>query len=142
MARSTKDREIQVQKPAQSLAHFQTKLGTGPGEDGGLIKPILLGAVALVVVGLAVAGWSAWQSSAAEKHEAALSTLQMEVEGDGVAPVPAAEVERRMRERLSRLEALVAAAPSSRRAATAGQLATWRLTLDGKGPAPAKGDEP
>lgn len=142
MVRSTKDREIQVQKPAQSLAHFQTKLGTGQEEDGGLIKPILLGVVALVAVGLAVAGWSAWQSSAAEKHEAALSTLQMEVEGDGVAPLPAAEVERRMRERLSRLEALVAAAPSSRRAATAGQLATWRLTLDGKGPAPAKGDEP
>ena len=142
MARSSKDREIQVQKPAQSLAHFQSKLGTGEEEDGGLIKPILIGVVALAVVGLAVGGWSAWQSSATEKHEAALSTLQMEVEGDGVASLPAAEVERRMRERLGRLEALVTAAPSSRRAATAGLLATWRLTLEGKGPVPAKADEP
>ena len=142
MARSTKDREIQVQKPAQSLAHFQTKLGSGPGEDGGLLRQITIGAVALVALGLVVGGWSAYQSSAAEKHEAALSTLQMEVEGDGVAPVPAPEVERRMRERLGRLEALVAAAPSSRRAATAGLLATWRLALEGKGPVPAKGDEP
>ena len=63
MARSTKDREIQVQKPAQSLAHFQTKLGTGQEEDGGLIKPILLGVAAVVAVGMVVGGWSAWQLS-------------------------------------------------------------------------------
>jgi hypothetical protein len=141
MAQPTKHRQIQVQKPAQSLAHFQTKYNQGQEEDGGLLKPILLGAGALVVVGLLIGGWSAWRASAIEKHEAALSALQVEVEGDGVAPLAAPEVEKRMRERLGRLEGLVTSAPSSRKAATAGLLATWRLTLDGKGSAPAKAED-
>jgi hypothetical protein len=141
MARPTKEREIQVQKPAQSLAHFQTKLGQGQEEDGGLLKPILLGAVSVVVLGLLVAGWSAWQSSKAEKHEAALAALQMEVEGDGITPVPPAEVEKRMRERLGRLQTLASEAPASRKAATEGLLATWRLTLDGKAPAPTPAED-
>ena len=54
MAQTTKNREIQVQKPAQSLAHFQTKLGKGEEEDGGLLKPILIGVAALVLVGVAL----------------------------------------------------------------------------------------
>ncbi len=141
MARPTKNRQIQVQKPAQSLAHFQTKFNQGQEEDAGLLKPILIGAAAVVAVGLIFGGWNAWQTSAAEKHEAALAALQIEVEGDGLSPVPAAEIEKRMRERLGRLEALVNAAPSSRKAATAGLLATWRLTLDGRGPAPAKAED-
>ncbi|GLH67490.1 hypothetical protein [Geothrix edaphica] len=142
MAQPTKNREIQVQKPAQSLAHFQTKLGKGEEEDGGLLKPILMGVAGVVLVGVLYGAWSAYQTSAAEKHEAALSALQMEVEGDGVTPMPPAEVEKRMRERLGRLEALVADAPSSRKAATAGLLASWRLALDGKGQAPAKAEDP
>ncbi len=141
MARPTKDREIQVQKPAQSLAHFQTKLSQGQEEDAGLLKPILLGVGVVVVLGLVVGGWLAWQSAAAEKHEVALSALQMEVEGDGVVPPTPADLEKRMRERLGRLEALVSAAPSSRKVATAGLLATWRLTLDGKGLAPTKAED-
>ncbi len=141
MAQPTKHRQIQVQKPAQSLAHFQTKYNQGQEEDGGLLKPILLSAGAVVVVGLLAGGWSAWRTSAIEKHEAALSALQVEVEGDGVAPLAAPEVEKRMRERLGRLEGLVTSAPSSRKAATAGLLATWRLTLDGKGTPPAKGED-
>jgi len=138
MARPTQKREIQVQKPAQSLAHFQTKLGQGQEEDAGLLKPILIGLAAVVAIGLIVGIWTAWQGSVAEKHEAALAALQMEVEGDGLAPVPTPEVEKRMRERLGRLEALVQAAPSSRKATTAGLLATWRLALDGQGQAPAQ----
>ncbi|HEX4845213.1 MAG TPA: hypothetical protein VFV26_03275 [Geothrix sp.] len=132
MARPTKDREIQVQKPAQSLAHFQTKLGQGEEADGGLLKPILIGVASVVLLGVAYGAWGAFRTQAAEKHEAALSALQMEVEGDGITPLPPAEVEKRMRERLGRLEALVSQAPSSRKAATAGLLATWRLALDGK----------
>lgn len=138
MARPSSNREIQVQKPAQSLAHFQTKVAQGQEEDGGLLKPILIGVVSLVSLGVIYGAWSAWRNSAAEKHEAALSALQIEVEGDGLVPLPASEVEKRMRERLGRLEALVNAAPSSRKAATAGLLDTWRLTLDGKGQASAK----
>jgi len=140
MARPTKEREIQVQKPAQSLAHSQTKLGQGQEEEGGLLKPILIGVSSLLVLGLIYGGWSAWRASAIEKHEAALSALQMEVEGDGVVPMPAVEVEKRMRERLGRLEALAASAPSSRKAVTQGLLATWRLSLEGQGQAPTKAE--
>ena len=141
MARPTKNRQIQVQKPAQSLAHFQSKVKQGQEEDAGLLKPILIGIASVVAVGLIIGAWSAWQTSAAEKHETALAALQIEVEGDGITPVPAAEVEKRMRERFGRLETLVNSAPSSRKAATAGLLATWRLTLDGKGQAPAKAED-
>lgn len=138
MARPTKNREIQVQKPAQSLAHFQTKLGRQEDEDAGLLKPLLIGLGALVLVGILYGGWSAYQDQALEKHEVALSALEMEVEGDGVTPVPPAEVEKRMREHLSRLEVLVNQAPSSRKATTAGLLASWRLALDGKEQAPTE----
>jgi len=138
MARPSNSREIQVQKPAQSLAHFQTKVAQGQEVDGGLLKPLLIGVASLVALGIVYGAWSAWRSSVAEKHEAALSALQMEVEGDGLVPVPAPEVEKRMRERLGRLEALVSKAPSSRKAASAGLLDTWRLTLDGKGQVSAK----
>lgn len=142
MARPTKDREIQVQKPAQSLAHFQTKLGQGHDDEGTLLKPILIGLASLVVLGLAYGGWSTWRSQAVEKHEAALSALQMEVEGDGLKPVAPAEVEKRMRENLGRLETLAASAPASRKAITEGLLGTWRLALDGKQPVSAKADDP
>jgi hypothetical protein len=141
MARAPKDREIQVQKPAQSLAHFQTKLGRGDERDGGLLKPLLIGAASLVALGLIYGAWSAYRTQAAEKHEAALAALQMEVEGDGITPLPPTEVEKRMRERLGRLEALVAQAPSAQKAATEGLLATWRLSLDGKAAAPATAED-
>ncbi|HEX7554754.1 MAG TPA: hypothetical protein VF378_14460 [Geothrix sp.] len=141
MARPSTSREIQVQKPAQSLAHFQTKLGQGEEEDAGLLKPILIGAVSVILLGLLYGAWNAWHSGVIEKHEAALATLQMEVEGDGITPPAPAEVEQRMRERLGRLDALVASAPSSAKAATAGLAATWRLTLDGKGQVPAKAED-
>ncbi|WP_306590583.1 hypothetical protein [Geothrix sp. 21YS21S-4] len=142
MARAPKNREIQVQKPAQSLAHFQTKLGRGEEETGNLLKPVLIGAGSLVALGLLYGGWSAYRTQAAEKHEAAVAALQMEVEGDGITPVPAAEVEKRMRERVSRLEALAASAPSSGKAATEGLLASWRLALEGKAAAPATATDP
>lgn len=142
MARSNSPREIQVQKPAQSLAHFQTKLGQGKEEDGGLLKPILIGAASVLALGLIFAGWNVWRSNQLEKHEAAVAALQMAVEGDGVTPVAPAEVEKRMRENLGRLEALVAAAPGPQKAATAGLLATWRLALEGKEVAPATATDP
>ena len=132
MARPTKDREIQVQKPAQSLAHFQTKYNQGQEEDDGLLKPLLIGIGIVVAVGVLYGGWNAWRTQRLEKYEAALASLQVEVEGDGVTPVPSPELEKRMRERLPRLEALAAAAPASRKAVTAGLLASWHLSLDGK----------
>lgn len=134
MARPSKHREIQVQKPAQSLAHFQTKLAQPHVEEVGLLKPILIGAGVVVALGLALGGWQAYQSQAVEKHEAALALLQEAVDGDGLTPVPAAVAEQRMRERLPQLEALVKSAPSSRRPAAEGLLQTWRLDLDGRAP--------
>ncbi len=142
MARPAKAREIQVQKPSQSLAHFQTKYNQGREEDAGLIKPILLGVAALVLVGILVGAWSAWRTSVAEKHEAAVAALQMDVEGDGITPVPPAEVEKRMQAHLAQLEALAQSAPSAQKAATAGLLATWRLTLTGKEQAPPQAQDP
>ena len=142
MASPAKSKEIQVQKPAQSLAHFQHKVAQGQEEEAGLLKPILIGVASVVFLGALYGGWNAWRGSVVEKHEAALSALQMEVEGDGVAPLPSTEVEKRMRERLGRLEALVNSAPSSRKAATAGLLTTWRLALDGKVSAPTAAGDP
>ena len=129
MARPSSSREIQVQKPAQSLAHFQTKVAQGQEEDGGLLKPLLVGVASLVALGIVYGAWNAWRSSVADKHEAALSALQMEVEGDGLVPVPAPEVEKRMRERLGRLEALASKAPWAE-AYWACQLAADRLAGD------------
>ena len=141
MARPSKQREIQVQKPAQSLAHFQSKLGQPHVEEVGLLKPILIGAAVVVVLGLAFGGWQAYRSQAIDKHEAAMALLQEAVEGDGITPVPPAVAEQRMRERLPQLEALVKSAPASRRATAEGLLETWRLDLDGKAPeAPAATD--
>ncbi len=141
MASPIKAREIQVQKPAQSLAHFQMKVDQGVKPDGGLLKPILIGAVSLILLGVVYSAWGAWRTQSIEKHEAALSALQMEVEGDGITPLPATEVEKRMRERLGRLESLAATAPSSRKAVTADLLSTWRLALDGKEQAPAMAED-
>jgi len=142
MARPPKDREIQVQKPAQSLAHFQTKLNQSHEEEGGLLKPILIGLGSVLLLGVIYGGWNAWHTQAVEKHEAALSALQMEVEGDGVKLVAPEEVEKRMRAQIGRLETLAAEAPSSRKAVTAGLLATWRLALGGKEATTAKVEDP
>lgn len=132
MARPSKHREIQVQKPAQSLAHFQSKLGPQAPTDGALLKPILIGAGVVVALCLALGGWWTLRQQRIEKHEAALALLEQAVDGDGVTPVPPAEAEARMRARLPQLEALVRAAPASRREVTEGLLATWQLCLDGK----------
>ncbi len=135
MARPTKHREIQVQKPAQSLAHFQAKLGQGEGPDATLLKPILIGVAVVVACGLAYGGWQAYRGQAIEKHEAALALLQQAVDGDGITPVAPADAEKLMRARLPQLEALAASAPASRKAIAEGLVNTWRLSLDGKTPA-------
>ena len=142
MPRPSKQREIQVQKPAQSLAHFQTKLGQAHVEEVGLLKPILIGAGVVVALGLIAGGWQAYRAQAVEKHEAALALLQEAVEGDGITPVAPAVAEQRMRERLPQLEALAKSAPASRRAVTEGLLNTWRLDLDGKAPGQTEARDP
>ena len=141
MATSYKNKVIQVQKPAQSLKAFQQKVASGEDIKVGYLKPILVTAGALLVLGAAFFTVTAMRAGSIEKHEAALANLQLEVSGDGVTPVAPAELEKRMRDRLPQLEALARSAPGSQKAATDGLVATWRLELDGKGaPAPAQTD--
>ena len=132
MVASYKNKVIQVQKPAQSLQAFQRKVATGEDIKVGYLKPMLLTAGALLVVFMAFFSFKAMRAAAIEKHEAALAELQLEVAGDGLTPVPAADLEKRMREGLPKLEALAASAPGPLKLTTAGLVASWRLELDGK----------
>lgn len=132
MARPSKQRVIQVQKPAQSLAHFQSKLGDKALEEGTLLKPLLIGAGVVVAICLAVGAWWTVRDQRIEKHEAALAILEQAVDGDGSAPVAPEAAEAAMRARLPQLQALAQSAPGSRRAITTGLLEAWQLSLDGK----------
>jgi predicted negative regulator of RcsB-dependent stress response len=133
MIPNSKNKVIQVQKPAQSLQAFQKKVASGDDLQTGLLKPMLIGAGVAVGLGVAFFGFRAWRASVVEKHESALASLQLEVTGDAVEPAPAAEVEKRMRAKLPELEALARNAPGSKRETTEGILASWKLQLDGTG---------
>ena len=139
MSTSSRNKEIQVQRPAQSLEHFKAKVA-GPGDvNAGIMKPLLAGAGIVVLGLLAWLGISSISSRSAERHEAALGDLVHEVEGDGATPTP--ELEKRMREKLPALEALAKSAPSSQKAVTEGLLQSWKLQLDGKAAPVAQKDD-
>ena len=141
MATNSRNKVIQVQKPAQSLKAFQQKVASGDDIKEGYLKPLLIAAGSVLVVCVAIFGVRAFRAAAVEKFETSLAELQAEVSGDGQTTVPPAELERRMREQLPRLETLAHSAPGSRRDVAEGLLATWRLELDGKGAvAPAQKD--
>lgn len=142
MARDIKQKEIQVQKPAQSLQAFQQKVAVQPQEDTTLLKPLAIGAVSLLLVAGAFFGFRSWRAGNLERHESSLSELQQEVLGDGISPVTPVEVEKRMREKLPVLERLAQTAPSSRKEATAAVLATWKLQLEGKGGVQGSTEQP
>ena len=133
MAANFKSKEIQVQKPAQSLQAFQRDLSSGQEAHEGLLKPVALGVGILLVIVVGFFGIRAWRDSVVERHEAAVSEVVTAVQGDGLTPVPAQELEKRMRENLPRMEALVKSAPSSRRAGAESLVAAWKLALEGKG---------
>jgi hypothetical protein len=137
MVANIKSKEIQVQKPAQSLQAFQAKFASGEDAQSGVLKMALIAAGSLVVIAVLGFGFASWRTRTVEKHESALADLLLEVQGDGQTPVPPPEMEKRMRERLPRLEALAAKAPSSSRSVTQGILNAWRLDLDGKAQAAA-----
>ncbi len=137
----SKDRLIQVQKPAQSLEHFTKKYEQG-AESVGLLKPILIGLGVLAVAGLGYGVYDLLSTRSVERFEGNLAQLVVEVEGnDPAKQLTPAEVQQRMRERLPRMEALANSAPSSRRSVAQGMLAAWKLYLDGQGAAPG-GDGP
>ena len=142
MAANPKSKEIQVQKPAQSLQAFQQKLAQGEGPQTTLLKPILIGAGIVVILVLGAFGVHAWRANALEKHEVAVAELLLEVQGDGLTPVAPAELEQRMRTALPRLEALAKSAPGDAAARTQGLLSAWKLQLDGKAIEPPAGSDP
>jgi hypothetical protein len=138
MVSHSKDRVIQVQKPAQSLQAFQKKVATGEDVRVGYLKPLVMGAGVLIVAFASFYGFRAVRAASLEKHLTALADLQMEVIGDSTTtePVSPKDLEQRMRERLPRLEALARSAPHDDRAVSEGLLATWRLQLGEKAGAP------
>lgn len=142
MATDARNKEIQVQKPAQSLEHFQAKVASGADLETGLLNQVLLGLGVVALLGLGWIGVDAMRTKAVERHESALAELLLKVEGDGATPPPAAELEKRMRENLATLQGLAASAPGSRKAITEGLLASWKLQLEGKGAAPAMQNDP
>ena len=125
-------KEIQVQKPAQSLAHFQKKLAQGEDLQTGMLKPLLIGAGAILLIVAAFFGYGAWQDSRIETFEANLAQITLGLDGNGSTPVATDQIEATMRERLPKLEALAKDAPGSRKASAQGLLAAWKLSLDGK----------
>lgn len=141
MVSHSKNKVIQVQKPAQSLQAFQKKVASGDDIQEGLLKPMLIGAGVVLGLAVAVFGFRAWRSSVVEKYESELANLELEVTGDSMSPAPAADIEKRMREKLPQLEALVKQAPGAERQSAEGLLASWKLQLDGKGGIPASQDD-
>nr|WP_320132597.1 hypothetical protein [uncultured Holophaga sp.] len=133
MAADIKNREIRVQKPAQSLQAFQKNLASGKDLQTGVIKQVILGVVVVLVVVVAFFGYRLSRARGIERHEAAVSELVMAVQGDGITPVSPADMEKRMKESLPKLEALAGSAPSAEKEKTAALVATWKLMLDGKG---------
>ncbi len=131
MAANPQDKVIQVQKPAQSLEHFQRSLGSDSVSPA--LRNTLIGVGVAVVAGLGWLGWSAMRGRQVERFEDSVAALRIEVEGDGVTPVPPADLEKRMRDALPRLEALAKDAPAPSRPGAEGLVQTWKLALDGKG---------
>ncbi len=134
-----RDKVIQVQKKAQSLEQFQR---AAAGEGAPMLKSVLIGAGVVVGGIIAWGAWSVHRQRAAEAFETQVATLRLQVEGDGITPLPADQLQTRMQTALPRLEALVKEAPSSRRAQAAGLLATWKLDLSGQGGLVAATDTP
>lgn len=130
---SIKKREIQIQKPAQSLTAFQYKVASGIDDRANLMKRIIIAAAALVLLVAGFAVWRIWRGHSIAQHEIALSALVAEVEGTSLAPTPQAEKEQRLRNALPKLEELARKAPGACRDVANGLAAAWRLELEGKG---------
>lgn len=131
-----KAKEIQVQKPAQSLAHFQQKIAQGQDLQTGMLKPLLIGASTMVLLVAGFFGFSAWRDNKLETFESNLAEITQGLDATGPAPLGADLIEKTMRDRLPKLEALVKTAPDSRKVSAEGLLAAWKLSLDGKSSAP------
>jgi hypothetical protein len=136
---SIKKREIQIQKPAQSLTAFQHKVASGADDRANLMKRIVIAAAALLLLVAGFAIGRIWRGYSISRHEIALSALVAEVEGSPLAPAPPEEKEQRLRNALPKMEELARKAPRACRDVANGLVVAWKLELDGKGgemPAP------
>lgn len=138
MVTPSRNKVIQVQKPAQSLQAFQRKVASGEDVQAGLLKPMLITAGTLLALGVMFFGFRAWRASVVDRFESDLATLEISVTGDPMAPAPPVDLEKRMRDALPQLEALAQKAPGDEKARAEGLLASWKLQLDGKGGIPAQ----
>jgi hypothetical protein len=137
---SIKQKQIRIQKPAQSLTAFQRSVASGTDERSDLIRYFAIAVGAMLAITVVVVSWNLLSSRRIEQHEAALAVLISEVDGNRTSPVPPAEREQRMRGVLSRLEELASKAPGSCKPVALGMLSAWKLELDGQGaglPAPS-----
>ncbi len=134
-----RNKEIQVQKPAQSLAHFQAKLASAEDVETGMVRQLAVGGAVVVLLVGGWFGYRAWQSSRVERYESARAEILMAMEGDPQAPASPQDFEKRLREQLPALEKLAQEAPGPRRAQALTEVQSFRLMLDGKagGAAPA-----
>ena len=133
MAAHSKDRVIQVQKPAQSLQAFQQKVASGEDIQAGFLKPLLIAGGILVLATASYFAFKGIRANSLEKHQTALADLQLEIAGDaavtGSEPASPQDLEKRMRDHLPQLAALAHAAPADDRAVTQALLATWQVEL-------------
>lgn len=129
MSTNVRDKEIKVQRAAQSLDHFKSKVAGAEDAYVGILKPVLFGAGIVLLALLGWAGFASLRSKSLGRHEAALAEVLRYVEGDGTTPLPAAEAEKRMKEKLPVLEQLARTAPASEKAVAEGIASGWRLML-------------
>ncbi|HWQ07938.1 MAG TPA: hypothetical protein VN436_02480, partial [Holophaga sp.] len=67
MSSPAKSKEIQVQRPAQSLQAFQKGLEKGPGGQLTFLKPVLVTTGVVLLAALGFFGYRNWSASAVEK---------------------------------------------------------------------------
>jgi predicted Zn-dependent protease len=136
-----KKKEIRIQKPAQSLTAFQTKVALGFDDRAVLMKRLLAAAAAIALALAAFAAWRLWRSRQMERHETALAALLAEVRDDRSKPGDPAEQAQKMRMALPRMEELAKTAPAPCAPVAEGLLAAWRLALGAEAPAAPGGAE-
>jgi len=124
-----KQKEIRIQKQAQSLTAFQHKVASGMDDRSALMKRFIIVASAIVVAIAITVFWNFWRKHKIEQHETALAALIAEAQGHRSDTVPSDEKEQRMLNALPRLEELARTAPGRSKAVTNGILSTWKLEL-------------
>ncbi|MDR1840408.1 MAG: hypothetical protein LBQ86_00575 [Holophagales bacterium] len=136
-----KQKEIRIQKPAQSLTAFQHKVASGMDERSELVKRFVIAGVAILVVIAGLVFWNLWRQHKIEQHETALAALIAEVQGNRSDTATPDEKEQRMRNALPRLEELARTAPGPCKAIANGIVSTWKVELgDDATPLPAPTD--